>query len=458
MASINRDSISNLHDKISVTVSKEDYLDQFNATLKQLSKTANIPGFRKGNVPLGMIQKMYGKSVFSDEVLKSINSNLDTYIKEQELRLFGQPLVLEPKTPVSFDFKKPEDYTFDFEVGLVPDFKVTAIDEKSNVVKYDIEITDDMVAEEVENIRKRAGAFEDKESLEDEKDVAYIDYFTVGADEEEEPQQDVVEFALLPEGLKEALKGKGADFELEFVPAELLKEDELDEFMKSALRKEANDEEAKKATYKLVLTKAASLKIADVDEELFKKVFPNEEIKDEESFKNRLREEIGIETNRLAMDQLQNTIFELLLDTTEIELPETFLKKWLVQTNEEGKTEEDVDAEFPKFTKDLKWSLISDQLMSHYKINVSREEVENQIRSNALSSFGIQNVEDAPWIDSFLENMLKDNNTMDQTYRQLMIDKLFVAIAADLKVEEEPISMEKFTELVNKKNEEITKS
>src|SRR5690554_7209682 len=120
MASINRESISNLHDKISVTVSKEDYLDQFNATLKQLSKTANIPGFRKGNVPLGMIQKMYGKSVFSDEVLKSINSNLDTYIKEQELRLFGQPLLLEPKTPVSFDFKKPEDYTFDFEVGLVP--------------------------------------------------------------------------------------------------------------------------------------------------------------------------------------------------------------------------------------------------------------------------------------------------------------------------------------------------
>ena len=112
----------------------------------------------------------------------------------------------------------------------------------------------------------------------------------------------------------------------------------------------------------------------------------------------------------------------------------------------------------PKFTKDLKWSLISDQLMSHYKINVSREEVENQIRSNALSSFGIQNVEDAPWIDSFLENMLKDNNTMDQTYRQLMIDKLFVAIAADLKVEEEPISMEKFKELVNKKNDEITKS
>lgn len=458
MASIKRETISNLHDKISVTVSKEDYLDQFNATLKQLSKTANIPGFRKGNVPKGMVQKMYGKSVFSDEVLKSINTNLDTYIKEQELRLFGQPLVIEPETPFSFDFKQPEDYTFDFEVGLVPDFKVTAIEESADVKKFDIEITDEMVAEEVENIRKRAGAFEDKDSLEDDTDVAYLDYIPVDAGEHEEVQQDVVEFALLPEGLKKALQGKGADFEFEFIPAKLLKADELDEFMKSALRKEANDEEAKNATYKLTLTKAASLKIADVGEELFKKVFPNEEIEDEETFKSRLKEEIGIETNRLEMDQLQNTIFELLLDSTNFELPETFLKKWLVQTNEEGKTEEDVEAEYPKFTRDLKWSLISDQLMSHYKINVSREEVENQVRNNALSSFGIQNVEDAPWIDSFLENMLKDNNTMDQTYRQLMIDKLFVAISADLNVQEEAISMEKFTELVNKKNEDIAEA
>lgn len=456
MASIKRANISNLHDKISVTVSKEDYIDQFNATLKQLGKSANIPGFRKGHVPTNMVKKMYGASVFADEVLKSINTELDQYIKKEELRLFGQPLVVEPATQQNLDYKEPSDYTFEFEVGLVPDFKVDAIEDKSDVVKYDIEITDEMVNQEVENIRKRAGSFEDKETLEEDLDVAYIDYALVG--EENAPIQDVVEFQTLPEALKKELKGKGADYTFEFVPAELLAEKELADFMKSALKKEPNDEEAQKATYQLTLTKAASLKIADLDEEFFKKVFPNEEVADEEAFKTRLKEEIGIETNRLEMDQLQNTIFDLLLDQTTINLPETFLKKWLLETNEEGKTAEDIDNDYPKFTKDLKWSLISDQLMAHYKINVTREEVENQVKTNALNSFGIQNVEDAPWIDSFLENMMKDNNTMDQTYRQLMIDKLFVAIAADLNVQESPISMDEFTEMVNKKHEEVAQA
>lgn len=457
MASIKRENINNLHDKISVTVSKEDYIDQFNATLKQLGKSANIPGFRKGHVPINMVKKMQGASVFADEVLKSINTELDQYIKKEELRLFGQPLVVEPATQQNLDYKNPSDYTFEFEVGIVPEFKVEAINQKSEVVKYDIEITDEMVNQEVENIRKRAGAFEDKETLEEDLDVAYIDYLRLG-EEEVAPEQDVVEFQTLPEALKKVLKGKGADFTMEFVPAELLAEEDLADFMKSALRKDAQDEEAQKATYQLTLTKAASLKIADLDEEFFKKVFPNEEIKDEEAFKTRLKEEIAIETNRLEMDQLQNTIFDLLMDNTEINLPEKFLKKWLLETNEEGKTVEDIEAEFPKFTKDLKWSLISDQLMADYKINVTPEEVEHQVKINALNSFGIQNVEDAPWIDSFLENMMKDNNTMDQTYRQLMIDKLFVAIAADLKVQETPISMEDFTEIVNQKHEEVSQA
>lgn len=456
MASVTRESLNNLHEKISVTVSQEDYLNKVNDTFKQLRKTVNMPGFRKGNVPMNMVQKMYGPSVFVDEVIKTVNKELDDYIREQELRIFGQPLAIEPEKPLDLNFKNPSEYTFDFEVGLVPDFSIKAIDEKAELTKYDIEITEELLDEEVENIRKRAGKFEDKESLEEETDVAYIDYFKEGEEKEDgkPTHEDVVELKGLPEALQKELKGQKAGYETTIVPADLIKDEkELNSFMISALGQKTEDEEAKKATYKLVLHRTASLQISEMNEEFFEQVFPMNEIKDEEGFRARLKEEIQKEADRLVRDQVNNQIYDVLINTTTFEFPETFLKKWLSENREEGKTDEELEADYPKFLNDIKWSLISDKLINQYEVQVSREEVENKVRMNALQYYGIQGADAAPWMDGLIDNMLKDQNMMDQTFRQIMVDKMFDKASEDLTLVPKSVSMEEFTDIVNKANE-----
>lgn len=451
MATVTRESLGNLHDKISVKVSKEDYMDKFNSSIKKLGKSVNIPGFRKGNVPKNMVQKMYGKSVFMDEVFNAVNAEIDKYMREEELRIFGQPMVMDAQNPETFDFKNPSEYTFDFEIGLMPE---VAIDlKKKDVEKLKIAISDAMLEEEEENLRKRAGELEEKDALEEETDAVYVDYFLADQENEEALNEDVLEFSMLPEALKKELKGKGAGFEMEFVPSELLKEDEVEAFVSSTLKMQ--EEGAADKKYKLVLKKAASLKIADLNEEFFEKVFPNAEIKDEEAFRSRLKEEMQKETNRLETDYLQNVIYEVLLADTKIEFPEAFLKRWLKESEgEEIKTEEEVEEKFPAFIKDLKWSLITEHLIKEYKVEVGREEVENQVRMNAMQSLGVYNMEAAPWMESFMENMLKDENTLNQTYRQLLIGRMFDALIPELSIKEKEVSLEEFQETMSAKQAE----
>ncbi|HLS70681.1 MAG TPA: trigger factor [Chitinophagaceae bacterium] len=451
MATVTRESLGNLHEKISVKVSKEDYMNAFNSSIKKLGKSVNIPGFRKGNVPKNMVQKMYGKSVFMDEVFKAVNVELDTYMREQELRIFGQPMVIDAQNPETFDFKNPSEYTFDFEVGLMPEVEIDL--KKQEVEKLKIAISDSMIDEEEDNLRKRAGELVEKDALEEETDAVYIDYFLADQENEEALNEDVLEFSMLPEALKKELKGKGAGFEMEFVPSELLEEDEVESFVSSSLK--MKEEGAADKKYKLVLKKAASLKVADLNEEFFEKVFPNAEIKDEEAFRARLKEEMQKETNRLERDYLQNLVYEALLENTEIEFPEAFLKRWLKESEgEEVKSDDEIEEKFPAFIKDLKWSLITDHFIKEYKVEVHKEEVENQVRMNAMQSLGVYNMEAAPWMESFIENMLSNEETLNQTYRQILIGRMFDALIPELKIKEKEVSLEDFQDAMTAKQAE----
>lgn len=450
MATVTRESIGNLHDKITVKLAKEDYLPSFEKSLKQYAKSVNVPGFRKGMVPAGMVKKMYGQSIFSDEVLRTAGSKLEEYLGNEKVAIFAQPMVMPSETPVRLDMNAPAEVDFTFEVGLKPDFEVTPLKNKTALTRYKIAVGDKMVEDEIERIKRRYGKAEDQETVASKDDILYATYEACDATgnvlAESQKVDDTVLVEKLPAKLQDMLMGKKADDTLVIVPAEVCTEEELQGFLKDPLKQGA---EAANNHYKLTITKVAKLIPRELDAELFAQVFPNKEVKDEAEFKELIRTELGREYNRISNERLQNEIYELLVHQTPIQLPVPFLKRWLKEGGEKPKAEAEVEKEFPGFDHQLRWTLISDKLIQDNKIEVTREEVMTDIKGRVLAYFGMtaEDEADAPWMEGYMAKVAKDNKTMDETYRRLLFDKLFQSLEQQFNVQEKEVSEEEFFKL-----------
>jgi trigger factor len=449
MATVTRESIGNLHDKLVVKITKEDYLPSFESALKKYGKSATIPGFRKGNVPAGLVKKMYGQSVFVEEVLRSANRELENYLKENNPEIFAQPIAIQNEQ-LSLDMNQPADFDFAFEIGLKPQFDIAPLQKKGTLTKYKIQVTDKLVDDEIENISRRAGKVENPESFENDTDIVYSTYELCDAEgnvaEGADKTEDVVTLDQLPKKLREQVRSLKPEGTLVFKPSEVCSEEEIAEFMKTALRK-ANDEAAKDNFYKFTLTKIGRLIPRAIDESFFAEAFPGADIKDEAAFKARVKEELEKETERIAKDRIQNEIFETLVHETQLELPEAFLKAWLKRGGEKEKSDEEVEKEYPSFDHQLRWTLISDKLIKENEIQVSYDEVMSEVKSKVMAYFGIKDEDEAPWMESYLEKMAKEEKTMDETYRRLLFDKLFAKLEQIMEVKAEEISEEEFSKL-----------
>ncbi|MEY3432968.1 MAG: trigger factor, partial [Bacteroidota bacterium] len=175
MAQISRQNIAPLHDQIKVTVSSSDYNPAFEKSLKNYAKSANIPGFRKGMVPAGVIKKMYGASVFTEEVLRSIENELVQYLQKENISYLGQPLPDDSNDPAQFDFTKPTDYTFSFEIGLKPEFSIPDLAKEKTTVHV-VEVTDEMIHEEIDRLSRRLGKMTEPETVSNEEDVLNVSF------------------------------------------------------------------------------------------------------------------------------------------------------------------------------------------------------------------------------------------------------------------------------------------
>lgn len=447
MATVTREPIGELHEKLVVSLTKDDYFPPFEKALKQYGKTASIPGFRKGNVPAGMIRKMYGQSVFADEVVRSANKEISAYLEENKPDIFAQPLVVEEQD-LKLDMNRPEDLQIAFEIGLKPEFEVAALKEKGKLTKYIIEVSDDLLKKETDNLLRRTGTLENPESPEEATDMVYFSCVACAENGEvltdAATTEDVVTLENLPAKIAEVVKGKKAGFTYVFKPSDVCEEKDLEAFMKSALKKDLAE---KDNFFKLTLTKTGRLLPSEKNAEFFAKVFPNEEIKDDAQFDARLKEELGKEALRVSKERLENDLYETLVHETKMELPVGFLKNWLKRGGDKMKTDEEVNQEFPSFDHQLRWTLISDKLIKDLGIEVSEEEVMSDLKGKIMTYFGMKNADDAPWMEEYMKNMSKDTKTLDETYRRLLFDKLFVKVADKMEVKEEKVDEEAFAQL-----------
>lgn len=448
MATVTRENIGTLHDKITVKLTKEDYMPSFEKSLKQYAKTANIPGFRKGNVPSGMVKKMYGQSIFGDEVLRAAGSKLEEYLKNEQVSIFAQPMVMPNEKPLSLDMNAPIDVDFAFEVGVKPEFEISAIKNKAALTKYKVAIADKMVDDETERITKRYGNAETQEAVTSKDDIIYSKYELCDADgnvaAESKMVEDTVLLEKLPAKLQEMLMGKKNEESFVIRPADVCTAEELAGFMKDPLKEGV---EAANNYYKFTLTRVAKLQPRELNEELFAQIFPNDEIKDVAAFKERLRAELSKEYDRVSRERLHNEIYEMLVHNTSFELPVPFLKRWLKEGGEKPKSETEVENEFGGFDHQLRWTLISDKLIIENGISVSIEEVKEHIKAQVLGYFGMGADGDAPWLDSYMQKVLKDDKTMDETYRRLLFEKLFTFLETQFSIAEQEVSEEEFYKL-----------
>lgn len=448
MATVTRENIGTLHDKITVKLTKEDYMPSFEKSLKQYAKTANIPGFRKGNVPSGMVKKMYGQSIFGDEVLRAAGSKLEEYLKNEQVSIFAQPMVMPNEKPLSLDMNAPIDVDFAFEVGVKPEFEISAIKNKAALTKYKVAIADKMVDDETERITKRYGNAETQPEVTSKDDIIYSKYELCDAEgnvaTESKMVEDTVLLEKLPAKLQEMLMGKKNEESFVIRPVDVCTSEELAGFMKDPLKEGV---EAANNYYKFTLTRVAKLQPRELNEELFAQIFPNDEIKDVAAFKERLRAELSKEYDRVSRERLHNEIYEMLVHNTSFELPVPFLKRWLKEGGEKPKSETEVENEFGGFDHQLRWTLISDKLIIENGISVSIEEVKEHIKAQVLGYFGMGADGDAPWLDSYMQKVLKDEKTMDETYRRLLFEKLFTFLETQFSITEQEVSEEEFYKL-----------
>lgn len=453
MATVTREQIGNLHDKVTVKLSKEDYYPSFEKSLKQYAKNINMPGFRKGMVPTGMVRKMYGQSIFNDEILRTAGTEVQDYLKNEEVQIFAQPMIMRDGVPATLDMNKPdEEMDFAFEIGLKPDFEITALKNKGAVSKYKVSLSDKVLDDEIERLQRRFGNVGSIDEVNDKENLIYSKFEKCDADgnvaEGTEPQQDTELMDKLPARLQEMLMGKKADDTLVFQPKEVCTEEELPVFMKDSLKMDASEAEQH---IKMTITKVGMLEPAEINDEMFKQVFPNADVKDEAAFRELLRTELSKEYDRMSKERLQSEIYEMLVHNTDINLPVDFLKRWLKEGGDKVKTDEEVEKEFPNFDHQLRWTLISDKLINDNNIEVTRDEVLDSVRGQVAAYFGMsaEDAADTPWMDEYLAKVSKDEKTMDETYRRLLFDKLFNHLNDTMGIEEKEVSEEEFFKLPN---------
>ncbi|CAL1520558.1 trigger factor [Chitinophaga sp. MM2321] len=453
MATVTRENIGLLNDKITVKVSQEDYLPNFDKAVKQFSKNANIPGFRKGMVPAGMVKKMHGPAIFGDEVLKTVEKELMGYVQAEKLELFGQPISLE-KTAKDLDFSKPADYAFEFEIGLKPTFNVTPLENnKTTLTKYKVIVTEEMVDDEIQRLQLKGGKTTEPETVTSEDNVINVTF------EETDKKGNVIEGGINKENallvkyftpaIQAELQGKKIGDSIVLQLATSFDEQRLSWILKD-LGFEADDKAAAKKYFKLAITKVTLIDKRELNEEFFKEVYPAESITTEEAFRGKLKEEIAKYWDSESRNHLHNDLFEVLVHETPIELPKDFLKRWLQVGGEKPKTAEEAEKEFPSFDHQLRWTLISDKLVRDNKLEVSFEDLRESAKQKVLGYYGGAAADGAEWLDSYLDRLLQDEKFVDQTYREMITAKLFEWAEGKVNVKEEEIKAEDFVNLPHK--------
>jgi len=453
MATVTKENIGLLHEKLTVKLEKTDYLPSFEKALKEYSKKANIPGFRKGMVPAGLIKKMYGASLFTDEILKTVDRELIGFLQNDKLDIFAQPLPLESDFK-QLDVNNPADYSFEFEVGMKPDFTLPDL-AKAAITRYVVTVTDEMINKEIDRLQNRYGNMKDEETVTTEDNVLNVTFVETDANGNEAEGGAKKDNSILVKYFSESYRknwmGKKAG-DKETVQLNTAFDEKEKEWIIGDLGLK-DDPAAAVKYFTIEITKVGLLEKKELNEDFFNQLYPGQEVKTEAAFRDKVKSEIENYWNGQALNQIHDQVFHQLVDHTPISFPEGFLKKWVKTQGESAKgeavkTDEEVEKEFPTFISQLKWTLISDKIVQDNAIVVNPEELRAFAKQQLFSYMGGANLsDDQPWVTDYVEKMMKDRKYMEDAYNRIQTQKIFDWAASQVKPTDKDISAEEFTKM-----------
>lgn len=424
MATVTRENIGVLNDKIVIKVEKEDYLPSFEKAVKDYSKRANIPGFRKGMVPAGMIKKMMGSAFFAEEINKTVEKNLVDYMQAEKLDIFAQPLPLPENDNSAIDMNQPTEYAFAFEVGLKPDFAVANLSD-AQLNRYKISVTDQMVDEQINQLQTHNGINSPQEAVtaaDNKLDMQFIESDAEGNEVTDGIKENkTVTLKDFTPAYQDQLMGKKTDDSLVISLSQAFEENK-----RKQLTSDFNVEETATDHYfKVVITKIELMEKLALDTQFFEQVFPGKDVLTEEAFRNAIKQDIQDQWDKQSNDQLNDQIYHYLLNHTRIDFPEHFLKRWMQVSGEKEKTPDEVEQAFPSFVNQLKWSLIVDKLVDENNIEVLPEDIRGYAKNQLLGYMGNSMDFDHPWVENYLDKMMADKKFVENSFNRIRAEKAF---------------------------------
>jgi trigger factor len=449
---ITKESIDELNARVTIKLEPADYQPQVEKTLKEHAKKANMPGFRPGKVPVGVVKKMYGPSILVDEVNKMLGNKLYEYIGNEKLEILGNPLPSEEVKPIA-DFENPSSMEFTYDLGLAPNIELN-LGKKFQFDYYKIEATDKDVENSLENISKRSGEMIEHDTVAD-NDLVKVQWVELNEDgsikEGGVLHSSSVSLDNLKDEVKKPLIGKKLEDTLT-VDYRDFSENDADLAAMLAVTKEELPNV--NGSFKITIEKIQRLKPAELNEELFKKMYPDGSVTNLDEMKAKIKADYAAYFEKESDKKLKNDIVIDLLKNTKVELPDEFLKRWLTTVGEKKSTKEEVEKEYPNYRDGLKWQLIEYKVIRENEITVDRDELKAGVREQLLQQFayyGMQQADDE-MMDDMVEKFMKREDEVRKINDQLYDQKVMELFRSQATLNEKKVSSEKFYEMLSKEN------
>ncbi len=445
---ITKENIDDLNAVLKVQVEKADYDEKVEKVLRDYRKKANIKGFRPGMVPFGLIKKMYGKAVRIEEINKAVSESIQKYLSDEKIDILGDPL---PRTDEheKIDFDTQESFNFSFDLGLAPGFEIK-LSKKNKVTGYEIEPDEKMKNDYLDNYRRRFGKFE-KADLSDDKDM--LKGRIEALDETGNPKADGL-FAddttlgidlIKDEEIKKQFTGKS---EGDFIDFELRKALPNDYEIAGLLKRQKDEMASTDGLFRFTINEISRFKSAEMGQELFDRIYGEGVVGSEEEFRKKIEEEIAANLRQETDYKLAADLKALAIDRSEFNLPEDFLKRWLLRINE-NTTEEQIEKDFDSFRHDLKWQLIKNRIAKDNEVKITPEEMLSEaenITRYQFRQYGLFYAADEQ-ITNYAKETLKREEDAKRIADKILDEKVTALLKEMVKIEAKKVSIEEFNKL-----------
>ena len=439
---------------IKIDLSPSDYEEKVMKVLKDYQRKAQMPGFRPGKVPFGLTKKMYGEAVTAEEINRLLGESLENFIKEQKLETLGNPLANVEKSS-QLDFSQPQELSFYFDMGLSPEFEVK-LNEISRIPYYSIEISDEIAENYLKDLQRRNGELTEVE-VSAKGDLLKGDFAELDADGNLKEEGITSTGSINPDlfsddAIKELFVDKKVGDVVVFAPMKASGNATDVAAMLGIAREEA---EALESEFNFTITSINHMVPAEINVELFEKVYPGAEIADKAGLLEQIKKDAAGSFVGESDKKFFNDAIKHLIETSAIELPEEFLKRWLIDINEGKVPAEEIESNFDGYLRSMRWQLIENRLIKENDIHVSEEEIKDVFRGY-FQRPGSSEMDDEMKgrIDGIVDSFMKNKEDVTRINDQLFEQKLLSVLKEKMIGDTQSVTSEEFTKIVKEEMNE----